>query len=205
MPLRGDKDFLTVGVEAAMATTGYDPYLTLWQFFRGPSESKLRRFDETERRLIQNVIGEVFDFGAPASRDVLLERFSNAMRAQTGEVLSSLERPIAGGLLELMLEHGARVGNPVNPLTKHDSITLGIWDHFKGGVYKVTGFSSWASGNGEKVVGYTSMLFGTDHTRLVNQWCEVVEWPDGKYRSRFVYRGADLKVTAPSWKVPSPT
>ena len=46
------------------------------------------------------------------------------------------------------------------------------------------------------------MVFGTDHTRFVREWCEVVQWPDGKYRSRFVYRGPDLTTPAPQFKVP---
>jgi len=51
---------------------------------------------------------------------------------------------------------------------------------------------------------YTSMTYGTPHSRLISQWCEVVKWPDGKYRSRFVYRGPDLHTPEPSYKVPTP-
>ncbi len=63
------------------------------------------------------------------------------------------------------------------------------------------GFSSWASGKGEKVVVGTSLTYATPHTRFASEWCEVVEWPDHKWRSRFVYRGPDLRVPAPSYKV----
>jgi hypothetical protein len=78
---------------------------------------------------------------------------------------------------------------------------LGVYDHFKGGVYLVRGFSFWASGHGELVIEYTSLLHGTHHCRLASQWCEAVRWPDGKWRSRFVYRGPDLDTPPPAFKV----
>lgn len=81
---------------------------------------------------------------------------------------------------------------------------LGIYDHFKGGVYLVTGHAIWASGSGEPTVEYTSMLFGRKNNRLTSQWVEVVAWPDGRYRSRFVYRGPDMETPEPPFKVPSP-
>lgn len=86
-----------------------------------------------------------------------------------------------------------------------EDLERGIYDHFKGGVYLVRGVSSWASGNGEPVVEYTSMVFGTHHVRLLSQWREIVKWPDGEQRGRFVYRGPDLTTPAPSFKVPSPS
>ncbi len=110
---------------------------------------------------------------------------------------------IAQGLLECLNPYQA-----YSPHTMAASVDFkmgGLWDHFKGGIYLITGFSSWASGNNEPVVEYLSMLFGTKHTRLVSQWCEVVQWPDKKYRSRFVKRGPDLRTPEPPYKVPSPT
>lgn len=86
-----------------------------------------------------------------------------------------------------------------------EKLPRGVYDHFKGGVYRLERFSSWASGRGEQVCGYLSMLFGTDHTRYAWEWCDIVEWPDGKYRPRFVYRGPDLRTAEPAFKVPSPT
>jgi len=82
---------------------------------------------------------------------------------------------------------------------------FGIYDHYKGGVYLACGISTWESGScREPVVEYTSMTFGTRHARLLTQWNEMVTWPDGEKRSRFVYRGADLTTPEPSFKVPSP-
>jgi hypothetical protein len=78
-----------------------------------------------------------------------------------------------------------------------------IWDHFKGGVYRVNKLSMWTE-DGAPVVDYTSMIHGTDHIRRVSQWNEVVQWPDFRYRSRFVFRGLTLETRAPHFKVPSP-
>lgn len=82
---------------------------------------------------------------------------------------------------------------------------LGIYDHFKGGVYLAQGLSKWASGTGEtmvRVVEYISIPDSVKYTRLVSQWREVVQWPDGQYRSRFVFRGAPNKnPPVPSFKV----
>jgi hypothetical protein len=79
------------------------------------------------------------------------------------------------------------------------SIYLGVYDHFKGGVYKANKTSFFA--NDELYVDYTSLTYGTDHGRFLWEWSEVVKWPDGKYRSRFVFRGPDLRTPAPAYKV----
>jgi hypothetical protein len=78
----------------------------------------------------------------------------------------------------------------------------GVYDHFKGGVYFVTDTSLWVSGETpEEAVEYLSATNGRRFTRLAWQWSEVVVWPDGKYRSRFVYRGPNLTDAPPSFKV----
>ncbi len=82
-------------------------------------------------------------------------------------------------------------------------ISPGVWDHFKGGVYAVHGRVLWTGPEGGEVVIYTSMVFGTTHARLVSVWNEIVRWPDGAYRTRFVRR-FDPKIE-PSFKVPTPT
>jgi len=76
----------------------------------------------------------------------------------------------------------------------------GVYDHFKGGVYKSNKLGLFA--NDAQYVDYTSLTYGTDHARFLKEWSEVVQWPDGKYRSRFVYRGPDLRTPEPSYKVP---
>jgi hypothetical protein len=80
------------------------------------------------------------------------------------------------------------------------SMTHGVWDHFKGGVYLSDRVERCAD-SGEPRVSYLSLLHGTWHSRRVSQWNSVVAWPDGLLRSRFVYRGANLSVPAPSFKV----
>jgi hypothetical protein len=75
----------------------------------------------------------------------------------------------------------------------------GIWDHFKGGVYVSTSTVRWAE-DGEPVIIYTSLLHGTHHARRCSEWNELVEWPDGAYRSRFVFRGKTM-TQPPSFKV----
>jgi len=81
-------------------------------------------------------------------------------------------------------------------------IQEGVWDHFKGGVYKVHFLASWTGDEGGEVVVYTSLLHGTTHARHVTSWNEIVLWPDSVYRTRFVRR-KDPK-DPPLYKVPSP-
>lgn len=74
----------------------------------------------------------------------------------------------------------------------------GVWDHFKGGVY----LSSQVVVNVDNLepsVVYLSMIYGTWFVRRCSEWNELVEWPDGKWRSRFVLR-AD-STAAPPFKV----
>lgn len=83
------------------------------------------------------------------------------------------------------------------------TMTHGVWDHFKGGVYLSRDVERCAD-SGEPRVSYISLLHASKHSRRAAEWNEVVKWPDGNYRSRFVYRGVDLRTPAPSFKVPSP-
>ncbi len=77
----------------------------------------------------------------------------------------------------------------------------GIYDHFKGGVYKTQSVIPWAGAEGGHILEYVSLNYGTDHSRLCQEWNEIVAWPDGRYRSRFVYRGPDLNTPPPTFKV----
>ena len=82
----------------------------------------------------------------------------------------------------------------------------GIYDHFKGGVYLLTGFNTWVSRSAEEpAVEYLSMVNGRKFSREVSEWCEVVQWPDHMFRQRWVYRGPDLGTVAPPFKVPTPS
>lgn len=78
----------------------------------------------------------------------------------------------------------------------------GIWDHFKGGVYESDRVEMDAD-TGNPRVSYRSLIYGGAHSRRAEQWNEVVQWPDGKWRSRFVLRGPPGSLE-PLYKVPSP-
>jgi hypothetical protein len=182
-----------------MSTPGYEPYTTLWHFFN-ESDAITAKLALTPPQLeqIKQVVADVTENRSNPEASPLVDRFE-ALMAVKGHALNPNLAPLAGGLLECLNPYQS-----YEPFTHEDRIQRGIYDHFKGGVYLVTGLSSWASGNGELVVEYLSMLFATPHTRLASQWCEVVKWPDEKYRSRFVYRSPDLKTHVPKFKVPSP-
>jgi hypothetical protein len=75
----------------------------------------------------------------------------------------------------------------------------GVWDHFKGGVYLSDGLGLNADSD-ELEVEYISLLHGTRHHRRCSSWNEIVQWPDGEYRSRFVLR--PTPDTIPLFKVP---
>lgn len=54
----------------------------------------------------------------------------------------------------------------------------------------------------EPMVVYLSLIHGTWHVRRIEQWFEIVTWPDGMARGRFVYRGPTAETPEPSFKVP---
>jgi len=78
----------------------------------------------------------------------------------------------------------------------------GLYDHFKGGVYSSERVALWVE-DGSPVVIYVSLANGATFVRKCSEWNEVVQWPDGKYRSRFVFRGVGCS-QEPSFKVPTP-
>lgn len=63
----------------------------------------------------------------------------------------------------------------------------GVYRHFKHGhLYRTLSVGRCAD-TGEPRVGYLSLVDGREHSRRASQWNEVVQWPDGKYRSRFLF------------------
>ena len=184
-------------------TTGYDPLHVLWHLFNGDDyiTAKIPLLGP-QREKIARVIADVVEARLHPDGTSLLGRFMKAMDAD-GKRLNIEKADLASGLLECLNPYQSDV-----PYTSPDSLRSNkignIYDHFKGGVYMIRDFSLWASGNGELVVEYLSMIHGTKHARLGSEWCEVVQWPDGKYRSRFVHRGANLVTPEPPFKVPSP-
>jgi hypothetical protein len=184
-----------------MSTPGFEPYLTLWQFFyHGSLIGQPAILSEDARKDIEHIVGVVTEHRLHPYGSTLIDRFTKMMSERNGIELSAHQNDLVGGLLKCLDAYQS-----IEPYTNPGNIRLGIYDHFKGGVYKVKGFSTWESGNREKVVEYDSMIFGTSHTRFAWQWCEVVRWPDEVYRSRWVYRGSDLRVAAPPFKVSSPS
>jgi hypothetical protein len=81
-------------------------------------------------------------------------------------------------------------------------IRMTLHDHFKGGIYLATQLAT-STDTGEAMVVYCSVIYGTWHVRRSDEWNEVVWWPDGKMRSRFVARKRPEQ--PPAFKVPSPS
>lgn len=155
-------------------------------------------------------IGNIFDalsdmLNASVYPDDVLELIANKPeppRSFVGAFLKLFSPPgfaatfdqadLIQGLLECLHRHWV---SEAGPRMKH-----GIWDHFKGGVYLSEDLGMNAAG--ELEVRYLSLLYGTKHQRRCSQWNEVVQWPDGQYRSRFIYRGVNLESSEPpSFKV----
>src|SRR5208282_5361613 len=169
-----------------MATPGYEPYSVPWHAFFG-GIAGLNGLNEEQTKQIKHIVGVVTEHRMHPEGTSYLDRFRFLMRDQ-GRAFNREESDpdLVNGLLACLDDYQS-----YSPYTRLDSVQAklgGIYDHFKGGIYLIRDFSSWASGRGELVVEYLSMLFGTKHSRIGSEWCEVVQWPDGKYRSRFVYR-----------------
>lgn len=180
-----------------MSTPGYEPLQTLWHLFQADDAITAKMaLTKPQLEQIRKIVSDVIEKPEGPEARSFLGRFLATMTVEHGKSLTVEKADLAAGMLEC-------VATP-HAWTNAESMSTGVWDHFKGGIYKVRGFSRWASGEGEKVVEYTSLLFGTDHTRLATQWCEVVQWPDKKFRSRFVYRGPDTRTPEPAYKVPNP-
>jgi hypothetical protein len=188
-----------------MSTPGYDPLQVLWHLFNGDDYVTARLpLLGPQRERIGSIVASVTENRMHAEGTSLVGRFMKAIEGAGGKPLDVDKADLAQGLLECLNPYQS--GEPyTHPRSLTASKIGSIYDHFKGGVYAVRDFSSWASGEGEPVVEYLSMIHGTKHTRLASQWCEVVQWPDGKYRSRFVYRGPTLQTPEPAYKVPSPS
>ena len=81
-------------------------------------------------------------------------------------------------------------------------VDLAIFDHYKGGVYETRGLAR-CTDTGNVLVIYCAKLprgdgWGRDlFARRLVDWNEVVTWPDGVERPRFVSRG--IEVNPPSF------
>jgi Protein of unknown function (DUF1653) len=179
-----------------MATEGYDPNKLLGELFWGPALARGGGPNAAEVEIARGHVSDILTLeklfeGAGEGR--LVDEFLLRRGRVTGlPELSSGWWELAQGMLECLRDGFLTASPPA----------LGVYDHFKGGTYLVTGIAAWASGTGEAVVEYISMNLGKKNVRLASQWVEVVPWPDGRYRSRFVYRGPDMLAAEPTFKVP---
>jgi len=79
---------------------------------------------------------------------------------------------------------------------RSQQVVAGVYDHFKGGVYFVMlPLHTWTGDEGRQVVLYTN-LKSEMFARHVDVWTELVKWPDGKYRPRFLLRKDPSKESA---------
>jgi hypothetical protein len=193
-------------VYVALMTQGYEPYRTLWYLFHQTGHFASCEGDTgrpgnisgcphpiTPEQLqeIKDTVGYVIDEHRSHPEGAsLAARF---MQKMGDKHLVTHEFELVQGLLECLSPYQA-----YDPYTTADNAPNGIYDHFKGGCYLKMAEGGWASGSNERTFEYLSMTNGKKFYRLATQWCEVVKWRDGKYRSRFVYRGPDLE-TPPHW------
>ena len=70
----------------------------------------------------------------------------------------------------------------------------GVWQYFQGGIYRSLAVATWtgATGDGIPFVSYMSMVSGRQYGRPCSEWAEMVPWPDGTLRSRFIFRGTSV-------------
>ena len=63
-----------------------------------------------------------------------------------------------------------------------------IYEHFKGGKYYVLSVAQETTNArlGAKVVIYVSLTYGILKVRDLSEFIELVEWPDGERRPRFI-------------------
>ena len=64
------------------------------------------------------------------------------------------------------------------------SIKPGVYQHFKGGLYKLLLIAR-DSETEEPVVVYVALKDGSTWTRKLSHWTELVQWPDGTFHARF--------------------
>lgn len=183
-----------------MATPGIrDPHRRLASYFLAIPEDQI---SVEQRRQVKEVVFDILAKALEEGKDVnsLASEFearTNVGVDFTPETLSEIN-----GLLEMLQFGISKTHGWLSEAGAH--MPLGIYDHFKGGIYMADRIQTCTSNN-ELEVSYFSCVSGRWFGRHCWEWNEVVKWPDGKYRSRFVYRGPDLSIPEPSFKVPTPT
>jgi hypothetical protein len=66
----------------------------------------------------------------------------------------------------------------------------GPYVHFKGETYLCFGIATLLQGPKEEVAVVYSNKPGDIFVRTLKEWIEIVKWPDGKYRPRFMKEGS---------------
>lgn len=69
-----------------------------------------------------------------------------------------------------------------------DSLAIGAYMHYKGGTYTVLAVAKDSTNEreGNEVVVYKSNANGETYCRDLSEFTEMVDWPDGTKRGRFV-------------------
>ena len=70
------------------------------------------------------------------------------------------------------------------------NVKSGPYIHFKGTTYLCFGIGTLIQGPKEEVAVVYSNKEGEVWIRPLDEWVEVVKWPDGKYRPRFMKEGS---------------
>ena len=67
-------------------------------------------------------------------------------------------------------------------------VTPGVYKHYKGGRYTVLHVADDSTNKrvGNKLVVYVSLTYGKIKCRDLKEFTQVIKWPDGKKRPRFV-------------------
>lgn len=181
-----------------MATPGIrDPHRRLAaRFFYIPEDEVTIEQRREVKAIVFDVLTKAEEKTPPFFVDAFMRRMEDHTRFTVGEINEM------AGLLE-MLHYGIDKNHGwLSEMGPH--MPLGIYDHYKGGVYMADRVLQWEE-DGAPIVSYLSMTIGRWFGRRCAEWAEVVQWPDGKYRSRYVYRGPDLRTPEPSFKVATPS
>lgn len=75
-------------------------------------------------------------------------------------------------------------------------LDLAVFDHYKGGVYQTRGLAR-STDTKDVLVIYGSLGPGGLWARPLAEWNDLVTWPDGVLRPRFVSRGVNPTVDPP--------
>jgi hypothetical protein len=120
----------------------------------------------------RTIIGLAKEKGENVSEQALLYRFLSALGVQAEGAPQLIQ-----DLLQCLWHEDLSFGG--------EKMTHGVYIHYKGGRYRSIGVAIDAETGGQRVQ-YVSMGDGVIYSRLAIEWGQVVRWPDGRFRSRFM-------------------